>query len=810
MPALLSFLSDPYGIQHAEYQKEREQKARAKKLAEEQATPATSEMAYFEDPYGQEGLEYKSGFTKVKQNLKGAARGASYAPQDLLGLPADTGNMLLTPFGLGSQRPVGGSNWLIDKGHEYFPQFVAKRTGELDEDIGRAAVGLINPAGVVRGVAMGAARASPHIFKAGQAALSDIARGSENFMTNQSGFPQAVDRFVPGGMRNPEGPTSAGGPLYAVKPKGGGGNWIQPFKPENADHDLRPRTDDYAVIHDWEQSVPMETRDAARKVMREKRDNELWWVHKRQNELLEWSLDKGNPKFAKFGPRDEFVKEADGDIHNAHMLEYDKLETTRERYEKEHFDAEDFLQAADNISREQGLTPPDEFRFKNELEQKWLQGPLRSYFDNQFASTKDPIRDLVDQGIVPMEKGLSRYIRPDNTLSETSIADIAAHRTKMGQDPEGLATTPVGKRYEEESDNSVSGFRAGDVSKQGKFREDLVAKTPFIKDLPEKRPDEFLYSMSDHNLPNSISKNLFKEFQDLYKSGEIYSDSSMTKKGSVEALARRYGTRRTKEIAAENASGEGIAKWAQERVKTIPSDTEFKDGTRIGVIKQGDDPELIKRDLSLHTCALNHCVGSGGYDGKHLPLVYPHSGVRPKGTRDNATTSYLDSVLRGDSEIRGIYDKKGMPHATMEWQVVSRNADGSPQTYEIDQFYGVGDGRVANEYHENLRDYLNQNHDSIADISKASLENIGSQESSAGTLKLLFFNGYAGDSAVKEQRTMAKLITAVKKEAKNNGDKRAVTEGNVFQRLLEMNNLHYIPYDDKKGYKALLGKYLKE
>ena len=82
-------------------------------------------------------------------------RGAQYLPYDLLGAPVDIINMGLTPFGLGSQRPVGGSEYLIEKARQ--AGIADQPTGSAAETATRIGMGFVNPAAVARQIPKGIA-----------------------------------------------------------------------------------------------------------------------------------------------------------------------------------------------------------------------------------------------------------------------------------------------------------------------------------------------------------------------------------------------------------------------------------------------------------------------------------------------------------------------------------------------------------------------------------------------------------------------------------------------------------------------------
>lgn len=115
----------------------------------------------------------------IKRNALSAMRGAAQGlTTDALGAPVDLVNMALTPFGLGSQNPVGGSNWLAGKAvkaglldpPENNLQYNAGRflgpvVGMKAPDLAGKAVGLLGNA--LSDVAAHSNRLSPYAGQAG-------------------------------------------------------------------------------------------------------------------------------------------------------------------------------------------------------------------------------------------------------------------------------------------------------------------------------------------------------------------------------------------------------------------------------------------------------------------------------------------------------------------------------------------------------------------------------------------------------------------------------------------------------------------
>ena len=99
--------------------------------------------------YPQMGRRRAMPNTDVEMN-QGLLRGASYYPYDLLGSPVDLINMGLKPLGMGSQKPVMGSDYLQSLAQQY--GLSQQPTGSNAENVARLAISAMNPATGARAV----------------------------------------------------------------------------------------------------------------------------------------------------------------------------------------------------------------------------------------------------------------------------------------------------------------------------------------------------------------------------------------------------------------------------------------------------------------------------------------------------------------------------------------------------------------------------------------------------------------------------------------------------------------------------------
>ena len=97
----------------------------------------------------------------VGRSLREIGRSTQYLPYDVLGAPVDLATLAMRPMGYTTERPVGGSDWLIDLARQY--GLADRPTGSGIETATRLATGITSPTAVPRAVgrfAQGLERAS--------------------------------------------------------------------------------------------------------------------------------------------------------------------------------------------------------------------------------------------------------------------------------------------------------------------------------------------------------------------------------------------------------------------------------------------------------------------------------------------------------------------------------------------------------------------------------------------------------------------------------------------------------------------------
>jgi hypothetical protein len=133
-------------------------------------------------------------------------RGAQYLPYDLAGAPVDIATMAMRPFGYNVEKPVGGSEYLIEKARQ--AGIAQAPTGSTAETATRIGMGFVNPAAVARQIPRGIAALEKGAETMGTGAVRAI-----------TGKPEITTEQIYQAMADPQGIMKLAAPA-ATRPKG--------------------------------------------------------------------------------------------------------------------------------------------------------------------------------------------------------------------------------------------------------------------------------------------------------------------------------------------------------------------------------------------------------------------------------------------------------------------------------------------------------------------------------------------------------------------------------------------------------------
>jgi hypothetical protein len=133
-------------------------------------------------------------------------RGAQYLPYDLAGAPVDIATMAMRPFGYNVEKPVGGSEYLIEKARQ--AGIAQAPTGSTAETATRIGMGFVNPAAVARQIPRGIAALEKGAETLGTGAVRAI-----------TGKPEITTEQIYQAMVDPQGIMKLAAPA-ATRPGG--------------------------------------------------------------------------------------------------------------------------------------------------------------------------------------------------------------------------------------------------------------------------------------------------------------------------------------------------------------------------------------------------------------------------------------------------------------------------------------------------------------------------------------------------------------------------------------------------------------
>lgn len=134
-------------------------------------------------------------------------RGAQYLPYDLAGAPVDIATMAMRPFGYNVEKPVGGSEYLIEKARQ--AGIAQAPTGSTAETVTRIGMGFVNPAAVARQIPRGIAALEKGAETLGTGAVRAI-----------TGKPEITTEQIYQAMADPQGIMKLGAPAISRAPGG--------------------------------------------------------------------------------------------------------------------------------------------------------------------------------------------------------------------------------------------------------------------------------------------------------------------------------------------------------------------------------------------------------------------------------------------------------------------------------------------------------------------------------------------------------------------------------------------------------------
>jgi hypothetical protein len=466
--------------------------------------------------------------------------------------------------------------------------------------------------------------------------------------------PRDAESFGINPVSNLSGLAPSGGPMYAVKPKGG--NW-----PTNLGSTLPLKEQGELGEH----LSKIQINDPVDAFENQLKKHHAGYLDTHRLETA-WK---------------EFLQTYLAD-HEPEIRQRIKSANDIKREAAQQFTENFNIEAVNQEPAGKFLNSPSQIEAIAPAYNSWVMGPYQKYLTNQYATgvETDPLLQVIEKLNPPIEvlkpytpepsdfdirsaedrrsASMQRYQRAGLDLSDPRYANIGKQ----------TAVTPAGQRAEMAMDRSVypSVYQISNFDDTDKYPGGTkLNKNAVISDL---------LSVPEESLLPSVRK---KVLNDLL-SGKMSPDKL------ANALPANVAQQIIKDYQAEQQSKANVQKakdtWRQARFNDIQSAVPYSDGSKIQVITKEDantNENLVLRDLGQSTIDLNQCIGAGchntaDYPSGHGPFIEPHTGKSPKGAykyEDTHVKRYMERLKKGETEIARLLDSNGVAQASVELRV---------------------------------------------------------------------------------------------------------------------------------------------
>ena len=474
--------------------------------------------------------------------------------------------------------------------------------------------------------------------------------------------PRDAESFGINPVSNLSGLATAGGPMYAVKPKGG--NWptnLGSTKPLAEQGELGKHLSSVQ----YNDPVAAFQNQLEKHFTRGMDNRQL--VHDFEDyrtKRIGLALDPNSPD--RYLSNEELSKKiAD---------EFAELYNTKR------------IGAADIEPTDKKLYTASQIEQTLPLYNSWVMGPYQKYITNQMGTglATDPLLQAVNESDMPPyeifgqqmprdweaesieKRGFQR--RGDFPDQMFGYKDTPEKRAALENSPIGkiTATTLGGMDYENALDASLyPKSRASFRDKGGDFN---FTDFPFAGKLDRNSlVSDFLTEPEERTGFKEIRKQVFKDLL----SGNL--DPAKLSNVTPATVTRQMIKDKAAEFKEAQLSKKGAEEWIPKRAAAMPTAMAFDDGSKMTIITPdmaNADEAMTARDLGQITIDLNQCIGAGchgtqDYQG-HGPYLVPHTGKPPRGKVEYDKYNYLKRLKNGAIEVASLKDPEGVSQATIK------------------------------------------------------------------------------------------------------------------------------------------------
>lgn len=339
--------------------------------------------------------------------------------------------------------------------------------------------------------------------------------------------------------------------------------------------------------------------------------------------------------------------------------------------------------------------------------------------NEEIAKLEDARRPLFEQA---QQRGEDPASIPEYAETTNPLRQKLRQREKLQED---LGNIKMAQNVENINDSII----------KLKSTEEMLNEIPyeqrqFYPSVTRAKPEEMHYTAKGTFLKDSGFEKLGKDLLEDILTGKAGDTSKLT----IENFIRdKHLSRVEAQKLAQEAQKQYVSlfdQYNQERLKTDPTAKNF--GTASAITLNKDTPkDVALRDVSADTTALNICIGEGcampeGYKNiftgkgqRRGPIIDATTGKLAPNVRENASSSYVNNLQRGDELARFLDSETGRPAAVIE---LNKDSDGR---YRLGYASGYENGKIDPKYSTAVRDYLNERADQIYSTGSYLNSNVG-------------------------------------------------------------------------------------
>ena len=313
----------------------------------------------------------------------------------------------------------------------------------------------------------------------------------------------------------------------------------------------------------------------------------------------------------------------------------------------------------------------------------WIQNKLVRYIKNDLGTNRDEVRKLFDQGIKHYQP------RQLNSLEQGNL-DLA--RRNAGMPEENLATTDLGKKWEDAADNSILGLSASRyIDTFNKYDESKAFENnPWLTKIPTNARVHTITSnlMTDLGFDSLISdlRSATIEGGDLPPHLKLDPNKldKVTVPQAVQLSSKINDWRTQQKLLRDQTSNKNISlvthkeypngyKWVEITHKK-PEEIDLPSGTKIVPGAEFDELQVPGEGAF----PIYHGGNPNNTKALEIATRRAKKDVSARALRDAfraegdimqnclKTGAYCDPVMSGDSRIFSLRDEKGEPHVSIE------------------------------------------------------------------------------------------------------------------------------------------------